>query len=300
MRMRSAQALGRREGDFVPTLQKLLAGSDRYGRYGVCLAIVELGSRADGVAPQLRALLTDADPWMQSLTCNALARLSPDIRKASVNELLTLAARPNPDDPRGRTDLFLATALFTPGPGTRTPTILDNSLEGVDRKLLYPAMRAMLRNDDSIVRGSLARYFNKMTDRDLAVMLPEIVKAIEEMAPSDEMFADGVRMAGLDLLSRLYIREGMDLCVSTLEWRWGLQWQKRLEYLKRYGVHAKEVLQKLRTKRPNSANDATTFDKYIADIEASKDAPTLVSLKDFIAEASTSGDRSTNMKEGKP
>ena len=45
VRKRSAQALGRREGDFVPTLQKLLHGSDRYGRYGACVAIGYLGSR---------------------------------------------------------------------------------------------------------------------------------------------------------------------------------------------------------------------------------------------------------------
>ena len=210
MRLRSAQALGRRKGDFVPALQKLLAGSDRYGRYGACVAIVELGSRADAAAPQLRALLKDPDPWMQSLACSAIAGLGPEARKASVNDLLALAASQNPDDPRGRIDLFLATALFTPSPGTSTPTILDNSLEGVDRGLLYPALRALLQNDDSVVRGCVAPYLNQLTDRDLAVMLPEIVKAIEEMAPSDEMFADGIRTAGLDLLSRLHIREGMD------------------------------------------------------------------------------------------
>jgi hypothetical protein len=156
VRMRSAQTLGRREGDFVPTLQKLLAGSDRYGRYGACEAIVALGSRADAAAPQLRAMLKDPDPWMVSLACNAIARLSLAVRKTCVNDLLALAASRNPDDPRGRTDLFLATALFTPGPGTDTPTILDNSLEGVDRQLLYPAMRALLRNDDSVVRDCVA------------------------------------------------------------------------------------------------------------------------------------------------
>ena len=43
MRKRSAQALGRRQGDFVPVLLKLLAGSDRDARYGVCEAIGYLG-----------------------------------------------------------------------------------------------------------------------------------------------------------------------------------------------------------------------------------------------------------------
>lgn len=289
VRLRSAQAMGKREGDFAPALRKLLAGADRYGRYGACLAIVELGPRADGVAPQLRALLKDEDPWMRSLTCSALARLSPEVRKASVNELLELAAKPSSDDPRGRTALFLAAALFTPSPGNDTPTILNNSLEGVDRQLLYPAIRSLLRNDDAIVRGCVAPYLNKLTDQDLAVLLPDIIKAIEEMAPSDEMFADEIRTAGLDLLARRHIREGMRLCVSTIEQRWGNESGPRLESLKRYGVHAKEVLPELRKKRPEDANAAKLFDKCIAAIEASKDAPPLVSLKEFIARASAEG-----------
>ena len=99
---------------------------------------------------------------------------------------------------------------FDPYPGLAQPSILNHSLEGVDRHLLYPAMGSLLQNDDALVRYGLAPYLDQLTDRDLAVMLPAIVKAIEEMAPSDEMFADGIRTAGLDLLSRLHIREGMD------------------------------------------------------------------------------------------
>ena len=45
---------------------------------------------------------------------------SPEARKASVNDLLALAARTNPDDPRGMTQRAVATALFDPYPGTCT------------------------------------------------------------------------------------------------------------------------------------------------------------------------------------
>jgi HEAT repeat protein len=71
-RKRSAQALGRREDDFVQTLLKLLAGSDRNARYGACEALGCMGRRADAAAPQLRALFNDPDPWTQSLACNAV------------------------------------------------------------------------------------------------------------------------------------------------------------------------------------------------------------------------------------
>ena len=304
VRKRSAQALGRREGDFVPALLKLLAGSDRDARYGACEAVGCLGSRADAAAPQLRALLKDPDTWMQSMACSAVSSLSPEARKASVNDLLALAAGKNADDPRGTTQRWAAIALFEPYPGdNQHRSILNGSLDGVDRQLLYPAMQSILQNDDGAARLTLAGYLKKLNDRDLAVMLPEIVKAIETMAPSDEMFADGIRTAGLDVLSRLHIREGMELCVSTIEFRWGNDYRKRLEYLKRYGVRAKEVLPQLRKLRPTKwADGAKRFDKCIAEIEASKDAPTVVDLKEFIARASASGDNSTSnsTKQGTP
>jgi hypothetical protein len=303
VRLRSAQALGRREGDFAPSLQKLLAASrtqsgDRYGRYGACVAIGYLGSRADAAAPQLRAVLEDQDPWMVSLACNAIAGLGPQARKGSINDLLELAASKNSSDPWGMTNRAVATALFTPYPGSNTPTILNRSLEGVDRRLLYPAMRALLRNDDSVVRDSLAPYLKQLTDRDLAVMLPEVIKAIEQMAPSNEMFADDIRTAGLDLLSRRHIREGMELCVSTIEWRWGNELQPRLDCLKRYGVHAREVLPQLRKKRPEGRDGAMAIDKCIAAIEASKDSPNVVDLKDFIAHASATVGVSNSTNKG--
>ena len=65
----TAQELGKRDGDFFPALQRLLAGSDRLGRYGAAVAIGALGSRADSAAPQIRAALHDPDPWLRSLVC---------------------------------------------------------------------------------------------------------------------------------------------------------------------------------------------------------------------------------------
>ncbi len=302
VRKRSAQTLGQREGDFVPALLKMLGGTDRYTRYGACEALGSLGQRADVAAPQLRALLKDPDPWMASLACNAITRLSVTARKDAANDLLALAARKNAADPRGMCQRSVANALFEAYPGSSGPQgILANSLSDTDRQLLYPAIRSVLRNDDGAARMALARYYEKLSDVDLAALLPDIIKAIEKMAPSDEMFADYIRLAGLDLLSRLHIREGMDLCVSTIEWRWGNKYQKRMEYLKRYGTHAKVVLPQLRNKRLEKFPEGVkNIDKVITEIEAATDTPTLVSLKDFIAQASARGGTSNNTKKATP
>jgi len=307
MRDRSAQALGRRGGDSVPAILTILAGPNRYGRYGACEALGCMGSRADAAAPQLRALLKDRDSWMRSLACNAIAHLGPEARKASVNDLLALAAHKNPDDPRGMTQRADANALFEPYPGSDEPQgILADSLAGVDRQLLYPAIQSVLENDDGAARLTLEHIYEKLTDRDLAVLLPAIVKAIEKPAPSDEMFGDSIRTAGLDLLSRLHIREGIQLCVSVMEverWNEEERTMSCLEYLKRYGKHANAVvpqLQEIRRKlvatNPESKLVKVLNDN-IAKIKSSKVSPALVDLKDYIAKAAADGNASDNTKK---
>ncbi|MCY3018734.1 MAG: hypothetical protein NTW87_06855, partial [Planctomycetota bacterium] len=179
---------------------------------------------------------------------------------------------------------------------------LRHSLDGVDRRLLYPAMELLLQNDDGLARYGLAPYMNRLAERDLALLLPAIVKSVEKMAPSDEMFADGIRLAGLDLLARLHIREGIPLCVSVMELdRWdGGRVAGCMKTLRQYGVHAKEVLPQLREMSRRAGGKNKDLDKLIADIEASTNAPTLVDLKEFIARASTKGDDSENDKKGTP
>jgi hypothetical protein len=294
VRKRSAEGLAQREGDFVPTLLKMLASADRDARYGACEALGCLGPRADAAAPQLRALLENPDPWMQALACKALVMSGPEARKASVSDLLKMTMHPNPTDPRRMAQRVACMALFAPYPGNRGyQSILSDSLEGVDRELLYPAIRSVLENDDGAARGSLGRVYGKLTDRDLIELMPAILKAIDQLAPSDEMFGDGIRLAGLDLVSGLHIREGMLLCVSVMEpdrWGAGNRMPKCLEYLGRYGVHAKEVLPQLQEMRRDlftaegkkePSDRVKLLDKTIAEIAASKDSPKVLSLNEL-------------------
>ena len=300
VRKRAAEALGRREGNFVPALSEMLDSSNRDARYGACEALGSLGPRADAAAPRLRALLKDPDPWLQSLACKALPELGPAARQASVSDLLRMSVGSNPADPRRMAQRAACIALFSPYPGSRTPrtSILSESLEGVDSQLLYPAVQSVLQNDDGAARGSLARIYGKLSDRDLVALLPAIIKAIRDLAPSNEMFGDGIRLAGLDLVSRLHLREGMPLCVAVIEpnrWGAGKRLPKCLECLGRYGLHAKAVLPQLRdmrralvkAERGNEQSERVKIlDTGIGGIEASTASPTLLDLKEFMAHPS--------------
>jgi len=295
VRKRSAQALGRREGDFVPRLLKLLTSKDMNARYGAVEALGLLGPRADAAGAQVLALLRESDPWLLCLAAETLARMGPEVRKAAVPELLRLSVRDNPADPRRHVQRAVSVALFSPMPGKREPrSILAESLDGVDRALLYPAVRSILENEDGATRSLLGRLYGKLDDRDIAVLLPAIVKAIREPSPSDEMFADSIRLAGLDLLSRLRIREGMALCVDLMEPnRWGQNDRipRCCDLLARYGAHAKSLIPKLkevrdsvvaRNRREAEKNPVVlALDKAIARIEANQKPPSLLDLKDF-------------------
>jgi hypothetical protein len=298
VRNRSADALGKRKADVVPALLTQLAGKNRDGRYGACKALTALGPLADVAAPQVRALLTDPDPWIQSLACEALPAMSDDVRKASVSDLLSVVVRPNPNDPRRMAARAAAMALFSPYPGMRTPrSILADSLAGVDRKLLYPAIEGLLQNDDSVARSSVRKVYDDLNESDLAVLLPAIVRAVDKLAPSNEMFGDGIRLAGLDLLSRLRIREGMGLCLSVMEpsrWGAGDRMKACLDYLPRYGTHAKAVLPDLQQVRAQilapggkkvNSEQLAMVERCIAAIEGASATPILISVAEFTAKA---------------
>jgi hypothetical protein len=296
VRKRSAQAMGQREGDFTPRLLALLGGADRNARYGACEALGCLGPRADAAASQVRALLADRDPWLKHLAAEALARMGPEARTAAVPDLLRSADRKDPADPRARVQGTVAEALFSPSPGKREPkSILSVSLDGVDRALLFAAVRALLKNEDGRIRGLVAPVYKLLSPEDTAGLLPDIVAAIRKPAPSGEMFADGIRLAGLDLLSRLRIREGMAMCVELMEPdRWGQanRIPRCLAALARYGGNAKAVLAPLREvrqaivrkdqKQGEKNEQVIAIDKLIAQIEADRNPPPLRSLEDFI------------------
>ena len=298
VRRRSAVALGAREEDVLPQVIALLEGTNRYGRYGACEALGALGQRADAAGQNLRRALADSDPWLQSLAAQAILALGPSERAASVGDLLAVAVRKNPADLRRHAALYASMVLFSKYPRSRPParSILEESLDGADRAQLHEAIRSLLQHEDSIARDAAGSAFRRLTDEDLVALLPDITRAIEKIAPSNEMFADGVRIAGLDLLSRLHVTEGMNLCVAVIEpdrWGMGGRLTRCVALLPRYGTHAKTVLPQLHAIRVKLAaaarrgptKEMEALDACIAAIEASTDTPTLVSIKDFKSQA---------------
>ena len=241
VRERAAMALARRGEVPLDDLLKMLASSDLESRYGACQALAMLKSAAAPAVPELRKALRHDDLWLRVEAAEALVAIGPPAMVAVPELLEMLAKEPSQDDPRGMEQRYLCFAVFG--------QMLKRALDGVDRDLLRQAVAAGLHNQDGRARGTVGGIYQQLSYEEIKPLLPAVHEAIVTPAPSGIMFASGIRLAGIDLLAKHRIAEGMPLCIETMEIE---KWGKRdrisrcLKTLAIYGGAAKSVLPQLR------------------------------------------------------
>ncbi len=142
-RKMAATELGKRANaaELVSRVIALAEGTNAAARMGACQA---LGALKDVHAlPVLVRRLSDSDSYVRFLAGEALLALGPQARPALNDMLSTIIARAQPieplnwDDPAQVAYGALGSAVFRGQ--------LASSVEGVDKKLLYPAIAAMSR-----------------------------------------------------------------------------------------------------------------------------------------------------------
>ena len=289
VRHRAAQALAGRSAAVVPELLTLLAGDDLNAAYGACEALGALEDRAAQAVPALKDALSHRDLWLRIQASYALSAIGEPARPA-VPAMLDLAVRDDPADPRQFMQRYLAFCLFYPGGALRMKGLLAPSPEGVDRASLNRAVERLLLNDDGRARGAVGSLYKHLTFEQLQPILPAIHRAIVEPSPSGVMFASGIRLAGLELLARHRVREGVPLCLEVMDIE---SWGKRnritqcLKILQSYGGSAKFILPDLRKlerqlldhrEAKGLAEQIDLVRKTIAHIEAAPDGLPLRSI----------------------
>lgn len=294
VRSRAAVAMAEAEAPPIERLRAMLKSDSLPARYGACEALGNMKSQAAPAVPMLTEALQADDLWTRIQACYALSEIGAPA-KVSVPELLRLAAKEREDDPREMTQRYLAFGLFYPGGALKMVGLIARSLEGVDRELLYPAVKKLLENPDGRARGAVGSVYDKLTYEEVEPLLPYVVQAIEEPAPSGVMFASGIRMEGLKLLAKHRIAEGMPLCLETMDIEgWGKRHRinRSLETLQTYGGAAKPVLPMLRDLEQRLLNHREArglkpqielVRATIAKIEADKNPPTLRHLHNLEA-----------------
>jgi hypothetical protein len=173
--------------------------------------------------------------------------------------------------------------------------MLGRSLDGVDRDALYQAVRAGLRNEDGRARSSIGSVYRNLSAGEIKPLLPAILQAVVEPAPSGIMFADGIRVEGLSLLAKHRIQEGIDACVSYTRdqnpWASEKRTPQLMKILLSYGAHAKPTIPELQRIADYFEKDEKDFPRHlmlekarcvretIRAIEASTDYPELIRIK---------------------
>jgi len=293
VRKRSGQglALSKSQQDLVPKLIQLLESSSLNTRYGACEALEALRGTSAPAVPALRKMLKDEDPWLRMKAATALAAMGAPGRIA-IPDLLSLLATPNPGkDPRGMEQRYLCQIIFD------RPGMLKNSLDGVDRQELIAAVRVGLRNEDGHARSAASSIFKSLTFDEIKPLLPAIHKAVLDPAPSGEMFADGVRINGLNILAKHGIEEGIDACVFYTRDQNPWASQKRtpmiMQILATYGACAKRTVSDLEQiavqfdkgekdfPREMSRQKAAAVRDAIKAIELSTENPKLIRIADL-------------------
>ena len=227
----------------VPALIAMAEGKDQHMRQGACEA---LGCIKDPAAlPVLVRLLTHQDRWLRVKAANALKKMGDGAKPALTGMLQAVVTTAEPlqpivwEDPIQLTHGELAATLFG--------NVMKNSIEGVDRKLLYPSIRAVALNADGMARATLRKTFEKLlTLEDVQALGPDLLAAVVTPSPADKMFANEIRMGAYKALTKYHYKEGITAAVTFAKTQGGHGSQKRtgeiMKELLPYGTAARDAL----------------------------------------------------------
>ncbi len=284
VRERAAIAISRRKGDKpVAALVNMLDSPNLYARYGACEGLIRLGGAAAPAVPKLTALIEHEDLWLRIKAAETLSHIGAPAMPALPLLLERLTHGPSKSDPRGMEQRYLCFSVFG--------TMLNRSLDGVDRGLLLSAVAAGLRNEDGRARSSIAEVYKMLSYEEIEPLLPAILDAAAKPAPSGEMFADGIRVAGLEVLAAHHVAEGIpaitDYIMNQNKWASEKRTPELLKILVSYGANAKSAIPELRKAaeifdsgekdfpKRLSADKAADVRKAVAEIEAATEKPEL-------------------------
>ncbi len=294
----AAKKLATKRGDFVPRLLRLLESDRAEARAGACAALGYLGDRAADAVPHLSEALADEESIVTISAGYALARIGKPAQQAVPDVLRAILASKETEPMRPRQQA-LAYALGYAA-GKYAPLYFDgilaqapegqNPLAGLDReRLLYPTIRQLLEDSSGRTRGCGAYAWTFFSREDAAAMAQEIYDAIATSSANYRMFSDDPRQAGLELLARLDIEEGLPLCLATFdlkEWGQSTRVPGRFKVLQTYRGNAKPFLSRLREMRSiwKSGEHRDGLEQTIRIIEEDNDPRPLVSLHDLVDE----------------
>ena len=257
--------------------------ADANQREAACTALGCL--QATSAIPALTRRLKDTDIWVRAKAAKALTAMGtaaassvPDMLEAFVTNVkptYPFEAGFNWNDPLQIANGYLAETLFYH---------LGSTTINADKSLLYPAVRAGIKQPAGMWRGQLSDFVqNLLTLEDVKALAPELFEEVTLEGPCDRMFTMAGPYMALSALSKYHIAEGIDLCMGKTSF-WGWDAAAAFDFLKPYDEAARRMLPDLHAQDlawmsatdPVGGENAANLDACIARIESATTAPDLI------------------------
>ncbi|MBT3293662.1 MAG: hypothetical protein HN919_16230 [Verrucomicrobia bacterium] len=218
----AALELGNRSINSTELNQIIALAEDTNGmaRVGACDALGWIGD--SGGLNTLATLLTDGEDHVRYMAAESLRYIGG---ASTVLDMILSAAdttarplRPfDEEDPLHFDHGRLAMLLFYGGNAYGPKGLLYNNITGIDRDLLYPAIKAVAANPVGQARSTLGTIYDMLSYDDMLSVAGSVVDSVMWRSPADKMFSTGVRTHGLELLERYGIAEGVPLGRIAIE-----------------------------------------------------------------------------------
>jgi len=298
VRRKAGEALGQKKDDVVKPLVAMLDDKDRHARYGACEGLRAAGANSVEAAEALIAKgLKSDDPSLQYHAMYAFTyggrgrRGLTGVAHLALPTMLNLAITLDPADALHN---HVATVLFYHGRVKPVRSICGGgrNLDKVDRTLFIKAVKALLKTSNGGGRSMLASsVYPHLTSAELKQLWGDIYQATAQQAPSGVMFADGVRVKGVELMAEHGIEEGIEAGANLItEDRWGShnRIQNGVPAMSGYGSAVREHLPMMKQMiEKRYAKDPANRKKMIEFLEnmAEDEPPELISISPQIKEA---------------
>ena len=225
---RAAEQLATRAIDTALLSQLTGMATDPNGgsRIGATYALGKISNSttANSRAATLAELLTDPQNHVRFMAAEAMRFLPQTAKMTQLNAALSAAAGTstplfpfNEEDPLHFAHGRLAMLLFYSGNAYGPKGMIwGTGINGVERNLLYPAIRAVAQNPVGLSRSTLSQTFPNLTAADINALGDTLVDSIHFRAPADKMFSAGIRDGGLIALEKYNIADGVPVAIEYM------------------------------------------------------------------------------------
>jgi HEAT repeat protein len=220
VRRRAAMELGGRSSDHakvIPKLAAILKDPSSESRLGAAMALGQIGDKS--TVPLMVELLNDPDVDVAYASASALRHFDNEFLLPHADKVLAAAiARGKPmypfdfvndDDPIQIVNGRISSLLFSTSSSEPRGFLVDH-MDDVDRKLLYPAIRALSQLPQGSGRRHIKAAIKEFTEEDMYALKDTLLYLASEDAPAG-MFGMTARYEAIDLFARNDIAEGVSL-----------------------------------------------------------------------------------------